>query len=82
MKRALQGSMRSGAEGVRIRCGGRLGGIEMSREETISEGRVPLHTLDADIEYGFKEAKTQMGQIGVKVWINHGVHEDELSGGR
>ena len=82
MKRALTSSMRSGAEGVRIRCGGRLGGIEMSREETISDGRVPLHTLDADIEYGFKEAKTQMGQIGVKVWINHGVHDDELGGGR
>jgi small subunit ribosomal protein S3 len=76
MKRALTSAMRSGAEGARIRCGGRLGGIEMSREETISEGRVPLHTLDADIDYGFKEAKTQMGQIGVKVWINHGVHED------
>src|SRR5215216_6553507 len=76
MKRALTSTMRSGAEGARIQCGGRLGGIEMSREETISEGRVPLHTLDADIDYGFKEAKTQMGQIGVKVWINHGVHED------
>ena len=76
MKRALTSAMRSGAEGARIQCGGRLGGIEMSRSETISEGRVPLHTLDADIDYGFKEAKTQMGQIGVKVWINHGVHED------
>ena len=77
MKRALTSAMRSGAEGARIRCGGRLGGIEMSREETISEGRVPLHTLDADIDYGFKEAKTQMGQIGVKVWINHGVHDEQ-----
>lgn len=76
MKRAMQSAMRSGAEGCRIRCGGRLGGIEMGREETISEGRVPLHTLDADIDYGFREAKTQMGQIGVKVWINHGIHED------
>ena len=76
MKRALTSAIRSGAEGARIQCGGRLGGIEMSRSETISEGRVPLHTLDADIDYGFKEAKTQMGQIGVKVWINHGVHED------
>ena len=54
----------------------------MSRTETISEGRVPLHTLDADIDYGFKEAETQMGQIGVKVWVNHGMHDDELSGGR
>jgi small subunit ribosomal protein S3 len=49
----------------------------MSRQETISEGRVPLHTLDADIDYGFREAKTQMGQIGVKVWINHGVHDEQ-----
>src|SRR5215213_10183924 len=77
MKRALTSAMRSGAEGARIQCGGRLGGIEMSRSETISEGRVPLHTLDADIDYGFKEAKTQMGQIGVKVWINHGVHDEQ-----
>src|ERR687895_156850 len=77
MKRALTSAMRSGAEGARIQCGGRLGGIEMSRSETISEGRVPLHTLDADIDYGFREAKTQMGQIGVKVWINHGVHDDD-----
>ncbi|TCJ18246.1 30S ribosomal protein S3 [Rubrobacter taiwanensis] len=78
MKRALTSAMRSGAEGVRIRCSGRLGGIEMSRAETISEGRVPLHTLDANIQYGFKEANTQMGQIGVKVWINHGTAgEDE-----
>ncbi|MBX6763959.1 MAG: 30S ribosomal protein S3 [Rubrobacteraceae bacterium] len=76
MKRALTSAMRSGAEGVRIQCAGRLGGIEMSRQETISEGRVPLHTLDADIDYGFKEARTKMGQIGVKVWINHGIHED------
>jgi small subunit ribosomal protein S3 len=67
MKRALTSAIRSGAEGARIQCGG---------SETVSEGRVPLHTLDADIDYGFKEAKTQMGQIGVKVWINHGVHED------
>src|ERR671918_504121 len=70
MKRALTSAMRSGAEGARIRCGGRLGGIEMSRQETISEGRVPLHTLDADIDYGFREAKTQKGKRGGKVWIN------------
>ena len=80
MKRALTSAMRSGAEGVRIQCSGRLGGIEMSRSEKISEGRVPLHTLDADIDYGFKEANTQMGQIGVKVWINHGVHDEDLEG--
>src|ERR671916_665808 len=77
MKRALTSAIRSGAQGARIQCSGRLGGIEMSRSETISEGRVPLHTLDADIDYGFKEAKTQMGQIGVKVWINHGVHGEQ-----
>lgn len=76
MKRALTSAMRSGATGARIQCGGRLGGIEMSRQETISEGQVPLHTLDADIQYGFREAKTQMGQIGVKVWINHGIHDE------
>src|SRR5215210_7376138 len=63
MKRALTSTMRSGAEGARIQCGGRLGGIEMSRTETISEGRVPLHTLDADIDYGFKEAETQRGRM-------------------
>jgi small subunit ribosomal protein S3 len=64
--------MRSGAQGVRIRCGGRLGGAEMSRTEQYSEGRVPLHTLRADIDYGFAEAQTQAGRIGVKVWINKG----------
>jgi small subunit ribosomal protein S3 len=77
MKRALTSAMRSGAVGARIQCSGRLGGIEMSRSETVSEGKVPLHTLDADIDYGFKEANTQMGQIGVKVWINHGIHTEE-----
>ncbi len=82
MKRALTSAMRSGAEGVRIQCSGRLGGIEMSRSEKISEGRVPLHTLDADIDYGFKEANTQMGQIGVKVWVNHGVHDSADLKGR
>jgi len=82
MKRALTSAMRSGAEGVRIQCSGRLGGIEMSRSEKVSEGRVPLHTLDAQIDYGFKEAKTQMGQIGVKVWVNHGVHDNADLKGR
>ena len=59
MKRSLASAMRSGAQGVRIRCGGRLGGAEMSRTEQYSEGRVPLHTLRADIDYGFAEAQTQ-----------------------
>src|SRR5437868_6653101 len=72
MKRSLASAMRSGAHGVKIRCGGRLGGGEMSRSETYSEGRVPLHTIRADIDYGFVEAKTTFGRIGVKVWINKG----------
>ena len=72
MKRSLSSSMRSGAQGVKVRCGGRLGGSEMSRSEQYSEGRVPLHTLRADIDYGFAEAKTTFGRIGVKVWINKG----------
>jgi hypothetical protein len=72
MKRSLASAIRSGAMGVKITCGGRLGGTEMSRSETYSEGRVPLHTLRADIDYGFAEAKTTFGRIGVKVWINKG----------
>ena len=72
MKRALTSAMRSGAAGMRVRCGGRLGGAEMARTEHYSEGRVPLHTLRADIDYGFKEARTTFGRIGVKVWINKG----------
>jgi small subunit ribosomal protein S3 len=72
MKRALASAIRSGAAGVKIRCAGRLGGGEMSRSETYSEGRVPLHTIRADIDYGFVEAKTSAGRIGVKVWINKG----------
>ncbi len=72
MKRALTSAMRSGAQGVKVQCGGRLGGSEMSRIEHYSEGRVPLHTLRADIDYGFAEAKTTFGRIGVKVWINKG----------
>jgi small subunit ribosomal protein S3 len=72
MKRSLASAIRSGAQGVKITVGGRLGGAEMSRSETYSEGRVPLHTLRADIDYGFAEAKTTFGRIGVKVWINKG----------
>jgi small subunit ribosomal protein S3 len=72
MKRSLASAMRSGAQGIRIVCGGRLGGGEMSRREAYSEGRVPLHTIRADIDYGFAEAKTTFGRIGVKVWINKG----------
>ncbi len=72
MKRSLTSAMRSGAKGVRIQVSGRLGGAEMARTEFYSEGRVPLHTLRADIDYGFFEAKTTFGRIGVKVWINKG----------
>ena len=72
MKRALASGIRSGAQGIKIVCAGRLGGGEMSRSEMYSEGRVPLHTIRADIDYGFTEAKTTYGRIGVKVWINKG----------
>ena len=72
MKRAVQASMRSGALGIRINCAGRLGGSEMARAEWYREGRVPLHTLRADIDYGLTEAKTKYGMIGVKVWIFRG----------
>ncbi|MEX0990778.1 MAG: 30S ribosomal protein S3 [Actinomycetota bacterium] len=72
MRRAVQTAMRSGALGVRVQCGGRLGGAEMSRREWYREGRVPLHTLRAKIDYGAAEAKTTFGVIGVKVWVYHG----------
>ena len=72
MRKAQQTAMRSGALGIRIQCSGRLGGAEMSRSEFYREGRVPLHTLRADIDYGFYEARTTFGRIGVKVWIYHG----------
>lgn len=72
MKRSLASAMRSGAQGIKITAAGRLGGGEMSRREMYSEGRVPLHTIRADIDYGQAEAKTTFGQIGVKVWINKG----------
>jgi small subunit ribosomal protein S3 len=72
MRRAVQTAMRSGALGVRVQCGGRLGGTEMSRREWYREGRVPLHTLRAKIDYGLAEAKTTFGKIGVKVWVYQG----------
>ena len=72
MKRAVQTSMKFGAKGIRVASSGRLGGMEMSRREWYREGRVPLHTLRADIEYGFAEAKTKTGIIGVKCWIFKG----------
>jgi small subunit ribosomal protein S3 len=72
MKRALTSAMRSGAKGVKVQVSGRLGGAEMARTEGYSDGRVPLHTLRADIDYGFYEARTTFGRIGVKCWINKG----------
>jgi small subunit ribosomal protein S3 len=72
MKRALTSAMRSGAKGVKVQVSGRLGGAEMARTEQYSDGRVPLHTLRADIDYGFFEARTTTGRIGVKCWINKG----------
>ncbi len=72
MKRAVQTVQKAGAHGIRVQCAGRLGGSEMSRREFYREGRVPLHTLRADIDYGFREARTTFGRIGVKVWIYKG----------
>ena len=72
MKRSLTSAIRSGAKGVKVQVSGRLGGAEMARTEGYSDGRVPLHTLRADIDYGFFEARTTFGRIGVKVWINKG----------
>jgi len=72
MKRAVQTAMKAGAQGIRVQCSGRLGGAEMSRKEWYREGRVPLHTLRADLDYGDAEAKTTFGRIGVKVWIYKG----------
>jgi len=72
MKRGIQTVQKAGALGVRIQASGRLGGAEMSRRESYREGRVPLHTLRADIDYGFREARTSTGRIGVKVWIYKG----------
>jgi small subunit ribosomal protein S3 len=86
MRRATQSAMKAGALGVRVQCGGRLGGAEMSRREWYREGRVPLHTLRAKIDYGTAEAKTTFGVIGVKVWVYHGdeipVQEQETARAR
>ena len=78
MRKGLQGAQRAGAKGIRIQVSGRLGGAEMSRSEFYRDGRVPLHTLRANIDYGFYEAKTTFGRIGVKVWIYKG----DVSGNR
>jgi len=73
MKRAVQSALRMGAKGVRINCAGRLGGAEIARTEWYREGRVPLHTLRADVDYGFAEANTTYGIIGIKVWVFNGI---------
>ena len=72
MRKSMQSALKGGAKGIRVQCSGRLGGAEMSRSEFYREGRVPLHTLRADIDYGFYEARTTFGRIGVKVWIYKG----------
>lgn len=72
MRKAVQSARKSGAKGIRIQCSGRLGGAEMSRREWYREGRVPLHTLRAKIDYGFATAATTMGSVGVQVWVYHG----------
>src|SRR5881398_2938522 len=72
MRKSMQSAMKAGAKGIRVQCGGRLGGAEMSRSEFYREGRVPLHTLRANIDFGFYEARTTFGRIGVKVWIYKG----------
>jgi small subunit ribosomal protein S3 len=72
MRKSMQSTMKAGAKGIRVQCSGRLGGAEMSRSEFYREGRVPLHTLRANIDYGFYEARTTFGRIGVKVWVYKG----------
>jgi small subunit ribosomal protein S3 len=80
MKRALQSAIRAGAEGIKIQCAGRLGGAEIARTEGYHEGRVPLHTIRADIDYASRMAKTTYGTIGVKVWIFRGEVVEERRG--
>ena len=72
MKKCIGASMKAGAKGIKVQCGGRLGGAEMARTERYHEGRVPLHTIRADIDYGTAEALTTYGIIGIKVWIFKG----------
>jgi small subunit ribosomal protein S3 len=79
MKKAVQTAMDFGAEGIKVRCGGRLGGAEISRVETYHEGSVPLHTLRANIDYGFAEARTMYGKLGIKCWICKGEVKKNLT---
>jgi small subunit ribosomal protein S3 len=80
MKRAVQSTMRMGAQGIKIKCGGRLGGAEIARVEGYHEGRVPLHTLRADIDYAKSSEMTSFGTFGVKVWLFKGEKVDERRG--
>jgi ribosomal protein S3 len=80
MKKAVQTAMDFGAEGIKLRCAGRLGGAELARVESYHEGRVPLHTLRANIDYGFAEANTLYGKLGVKCWICRGEDKPEKAG--
>jgi small subunit ribosomal protein S3 len=81
MKRAMEQTMDAGAKGIKVQLAGRLGGAEMARREKQIAGSIPLSTLRADIDYGFTEARTAQGHIGVQVWINRGAHEGEASDG-
>ncbi|HBG61017.1 MAG: 30S ribosomal protein S3 [Omnitrophica WOR_2 bacterium GWF2_38_59] len=72
MKRAIENAMNSGAKGIKIKCSGRLNGVEMARQESYQEGKLPLHTFRAQIDYGFAEAQTTYGLLGIKVWVNKG----------
>lgn len=78
MKRVIEQAMQSGAKGIRIKCSGRLNGVEMARQEGYQEGKLPLHTFRAKIDYGFAEALTTYGILGIKVWINHGEYFREI----
>jgi small subunit ribosomal protein S3 len=80
MKRAMEQSMEAGAKGIKVQLAGRLGGAEMARREKQIAGSIPLSTLRAKIDYGFTEAKTAQGHIGIQVWINQGMYEDETDG--
>ena len=77
MKRAMEASMEAGAKGIKIQLAGRLGGAEMARREKQISGSIPLSTLRAQIDYGFSEAKTAQGNIGIQVWINQGMYQQE-----
>ena len=83
MKQHIQRATKAGAQGIKVSCAGRLAGADIARTEWVTEGKVPLHTLRADIDYGFYEADTTYGKIGIKVWIYNGeILDDSKEGGR